>query len=66
MDHLYCDVCARVIPTGQEFVSVSVYRERFIADDNAVQPEFAETVWQAHPGCVPDHVAVSLASVQHC
>lgn len=58
---LYCHVCNQVIPSGQPFLSVSVYRERFIADDDSFQHESAETVWQAHPDCAPETVIVDLA-----
>lgn len=61
-EHLYCDVCNKVIPHGTTHLSVSAMREYFVPDDHASEVVgFAHDVFSCHEDCVPPSVEVDLS-----
>ena len=61
-EHIYCDVCGKVIPDGTTHLTVNVLREYIVPDDQCLEVDgMAESVLTCHEECIPPSVEVNLS-----
>ena len=56
----HCFECDDPIVDGTPMLTASVFRERYVADEQRLVPESAESVFQCHPSCCPAELTVDL------